>query len=361
MSYKVLSLADKEEWNKYLELLPIDQQDVYYTPEYYELYEKNGDGKGQCFVFEKEGEIALYPFLINSVNELGYDLDQDYYDIQGAYGYNGVVSSSYDEQFIKEFYNAFDNYFLNKNIIAEFTRFNPILENHIFESRFTPLYVLDNVLIDTSLDVDIIWRESFDNGVRKAVRKGIRNELMYESYRGDELGDDLLNYFLKIYYSTMDRNEAGDFYYFSEEYFSQMRLLLPQRILFSFVKKDDKVISTELNLINKSNSYGFLGGTIAEYYSISPNSFLRFELIKDLKNRGIKTYSIGGGMAKDDSVYKFKKSFSKNIDSKFFIGKKIHNEVIYNKVINQWKTIYNKKDDHKLLKYRNVESNSNEK
>ena len=53
MSYKVLTLDEKEEWSKLLEKLPVDQQDIYYTPDYYELYEKNGDGKAICFVLKK--------------------------------------------------------------------------------------------------------------------------------------------------------------------------------------------------------------------------------------------------------------------------------------------------------------------
>lgn len=354
MSYKVLKLEDKQEWNKYFELLPIEQQDVYYTPEYYQLYEENGDGTAECFVFEENGNIALYPYLINSVNKLGYDLDDEYFDIQGAYGYNGVVANCYDKYFKKSFFIEFDNYCQNNNIIAEFTRFNPIFENQKFESRHEPIYALDNVLIDISLDIDKIWRESFDNGVRKAVKKGNRNKLSYESYRGDEISDDLLNSFLKIYYSTMDRNDADDFYYFSENYFYQMKNVLPENILFSFVKKDAKVISVELNLINKINSYGFLGGTIAEFFSISPNSFLRFELIKDLKDRGIQNYSIGGGITMNDSKYKFKKSFSKKIESKFYIGKKTHNQEVYDNVVEQWENKFKTKDNNKLLRYRDV-------
>jgi hypothetical protein len=100
---KILDLSQKKEWKKYLELLPISQQDIYFTPEYYELYEKNGDGKAQCFIFEDNGNIALYLFFINSVNELGYKLNNEYYDIQGAYGYNGVISSSYNIEFRRKF------------------------------------------------------------------------------------------------------------------------------------------------------------------------------------------------------------------------------------------------------------------
>ena len=91
-----------------------------------ELYENNGDGKAQCFVFEENDEIALYPFLINSVNELGYDLDNEYFDIQGAYGYNGAVSSSYDEDIIKKFLFCFEVIYHNKQAL------DPELYQYVF-------------------------------------------------------------------------------------------------------------------------------------------------------------------------------------------------------------------------------------
>ena len=74
MNNKILSLAIFETWNKLLGALPYEQQDVYFTPAYYSLYEHNGDGKACCFVFEEGGKRVLYPFLMNSVNTLGYDL-----------------------------------------------------------------------------------------------------------------------------------------------------------------------------------------------------------------------------------------------------------------------------------------------
>lgn len=72
--FEILNLSDSTKWKHYMEQLPVEQQDIYYTPGYYRLYEDLDDGKACCFVFKKGGDIALYPFLINSVNELGYDL-----------------------------------------------------------------------------------------------------------------------------------------------------------------------------------------------------------------------------------------------------------------------------------------------
>lgn len=99
MNTKILTLDDSLEWSRLLSQFPSERKDVYFTPEYYFLYEAYGDGVATCFVFEKEGEIALYPFLINPITTLGYKLDKEYYDIQGAYGYNGIITSSEDADF----------------------------------------------------------------------------------------------------------------------------------------------------------------------------------------------------------------------------------------------------------------------
>ena len=129
--YKVLGLNETVEWNRLLSLLPKERRDVYFLPEYYSLYQNYGDGEAQCFVFEKDGQMALYPFLKNSITALGYKLDREYYDIQGAYGYNGVIASTTDKGFISDFWEAFDTWCQDNDVIAEFMRFHPVMRNHL--------------------------------------------------------------------------------------------------------------------------------------------------------------------------------------------------------------------------------------
>ncbi|HMN25606.1 MAG TPA: hypothetical protein PKE38_13970 [Ignavibacteriaceae bacterium] len=117
-SFKILSSNNQAEWSDYLNKLPKSLQDVYYTPEYYQIYEKNGDGKALCFVFELNNNLALYPFLLNKINDLGYQLEESFYDIQGAYGYNGILSSSNDPEFRKSFYIEFNKFCLD-NILLQ--------------------------------------------------------------------------------------------------------------------------------------------------------------------------------------------------------------------------------------------------
>ena len=91
---KVFGLEEQASWVAALSKISPERKDIYFEPEYYSLYQNYGDGLAQCFVFENENGIAVYPFLKNLITPLGYELDKEYYDIQGAYGYNGLISSA---------------------------------------------------------------------------------------------------------------------------------------------------------------------------------------------------------------------------------------------------------------------------
>jgi hypothetical protein len=350
MSFKILTLKDKEEWNKYLALLPVEQQDVYYTPEYYQLYEENGDGKANCFLFEKDGKIALYPYLINSVNKLGYLFDEEYFDTQGAYGYNGVVASSYDEKFIEDFYLEFDKYCREKNIIAEFTRFHPLINNYIFSKNNLNI-ITDRitVYIDLSQEYEEIWLKQYSSKNRNKIRKG-RKCYSLEIGRS---GVDLVE-FKKMYYNTMNKVCAEDYYYFNEDYFQN--IIDNNCFLLYAVDKDTKKTEAGLLLLKYSNySHYHLSGRSLECKNNSVTNFLIDEAVKLSIHEKSHFLHLGGGAttSNEDSLLSFKKSFSKN-ESFFKIGTRIHNEAIYNKVCSVWENEYKKEDNIKLLRYREV-------
>jgi hypothetical protein len=357
MNYKLLSLSNKEEWKKYLNKLPIDQQDVYYTPEYYELYENYGDGKAQCFVFEKNGNLALYPFLINSINKLGYDLDDEYYDIQGAYGYNGVVSSSYEPDFIDDFYVCFQKYCEEKNIVAEFTRFHPLYNNHLFSNNHLEVvYDRPTVYIDINKSEKELWGD-LQRTTRKQInrcykRYQVKVDIL-EKYEFD------LNIFTDIYWKSMSRVESSAYLFFNKEYFKNL-LSLPVTIQY-IAYVDNKPISTIIAMKGERIIHGHLGGTLKEYLNISPFSMLYWEMIKTAKKESLDFVHVGGGNTsqKDDKLLVFKEHFS-NTMKDFFIGKGIHNQTVYNEIDNQWKINHSKSyknSSNKVLGYRDININ----
>ena len=353
--YEILDLSSSQKWNKYLRSLPIDQQDIYFTPEYYQLYEELGDGLARCFVYEDGEDIALYPFLLNSVNKLGYNLVNQYYDIQGAYGHNGIIATSKSIHFLSDLLSTFLKYCKDNCIVAEFIRFNPIIKNHIYSNYITPVDALNSVIINLEPSIDSIWNNSLEGRARTAINKANRLSLEFVVILGDDISVKDIAEFRTIYLSTMKRNDADDFYFFTEEYFVQLIRKISENLILCFAKKDGIAISTEIDLFKNENAYAFLGGTLLKYNEFNPNSFLRYELIKALKEYGVKKYSIGGGHTRNDSIYKYKKSFNKNSNYKFYIGKKIHNLSVYNNIVSQWEAKYPEKiEKYKnfLLKYR---------
>jgi lipid II:glycine glycyltransferase (peptidoglycan interpeptide bridge formation enzyme) len=350
MIFKTLSCRDHLLWNSYLAKIPAANKSPHFMPEYYKLFEDRNEGQAVCFIGEEQDKIILYPALSNPINDLGVELDGAYYDLQGAYGYNGPITNCSDKDFLNKFSDSLLDYCRQANVIAEFIRFCPVIQNHEYLSYIEPGYTLDNVLIDLSPGIGHIWKNSFDNGVRKAIRKAAKADLIFKTVSGGNVSEADAACFLNIYNETMARNNAGSYYFFSKSFILELFTAMPEQTLLTFVLLDGQAISTELVLFNTSNAYGFLGGTLSEFYMRNPNSYLRFELIKYLFDLGIKAYSIGGGKAKGDSVYLFKKSFSRNMESRFYIGKFIHNENVYNEIIAQW----SRKFPEKASQYKNI-------
>lgn len=354
MKYKVLNNIKNNEWDKFIKLLPLNQQDIYFTPEYYELYEKNGEGKAKCFVFEQNGEIALYPFLINSVNELGYNLDNEYFDIQGAYGYNGVISSSNDREFINDFYKSFDKYCSENNIIAEFTRFHPLLSNYKFsEQNLNVVFDRQTISLDLTKDYDNIWKEEYSgknrNMIKKAEKLGVTSNISQDE-------NDYTN-FIELYAETMKNVGATDYYYFDKTYFSNIRKGLNNNQYLIVSKINDEFVGGMILFIYGDYAHYHLSARKREYgkYAIN-NHFLNYA-VKIAKEQGCKSFHFGGGTGSDenDTLFKFKSNFSTQ-RGEFHFGKKIHNLEIYNKVVQQWeKQNHQKAEQYKnqLLKYRN--------
>lgn len=343
-NFKILSSNNQTEWTHYLSKLPKSLQDVYYTPEYYQIYEKNGEGKALCFVFELNNNLALYPFLLNKINDLGYQLEESFYDIQGAYGYNGILSSSNDPDFRKSFYIEFNKFCLDNNIIAEFTRFHPLLENQKFsEEHLSIIYDRQTVYVDLNQKYDDIYKNysrSAKNNLNKAVSNNLnlvicKNKFPYKRE------------FIEMYNETMDKVHAEKYLYFNNEYFNNT-FNIPSSVQF-LVLKDNFPISSAICLGAENYLHVHFKASRTNWLSYRPNNFMFDEIIKFALQKGFNAIHIGGGRTSsaDDSLLRFKKNFS-NTTCGFYIGKKIYNAEVYYRIYEQWKSA----NPHLVDKYK---------
>lgn len=303
--------------------------DVFFEPEYGKLYEQIEGGT--CEVFEhavRDGTICnMYikrpvPWLVDGVQ---------YYDVTTPYGYGGpvLISGEASEALISGYYASWANYCRDNRIVAEFVRFH-LYENEHLRLHYPGevIHISDNVVLSLAPTMDEIWRE-FECKVRKNVKKAQSNGLAVTT---DTTGENLPA-FLEIYYETMNRNKAKNFYYFEPSYFENINRSLKGRYIYFHVWQNEQIISTELVLYSQDYAYSFLGGTLEDFYPMRPNDLLKFEIIKWCKETGRKAFILGGGYHPDDGIFRYKKSFAPKSFFPFYIGRNVFQDEIYSKLI----------------------------
>ena len=311
-----------------------------------------GGGKATCFVFEDGEDLVLYPFLMNPISPLGYDLPYECYDIQGAYGYNGILTSSDDPAFITAFHEAFDAFCLDRRIVAEFTRFHPVLNNQLLASPKMRMYFSRNtVKLDLSQTLEDIWQHSFSpknrNVIKKAEKEGVT---IVES-------DDYRE-FSRLYDRTMQDVGAEDFYFFPPAYYSDFQEMLKKNLTLCFAMYQDTPIAGSMFMFFGDYAHYHLSGRDRNYHKLAANNAVLWYAIKKAKEMGCKWFHFGGGTTGEpsDPLLHFKRNFSKE-SGEFWYGKRVHDPVVYDRIVDQWKACYPEsyqKNCVKLLGYREI-------
>jgi serine/alanine adding enzyme len=350
------TIINSGHWQKMFDLLPAGAKNPYLGPGYHAAYKSVEGHAMACFwIYEDERNFIFYPFIKRGLDGLGYDLESGYFDVSGVYGYNGPAGIVTDTCLIEQFNRELLNYMQDNRIVTELVKYCPITGNKDLHSYTEKIHVLDNVFVDLSRGLDWIWDESFEYRVRKSVRKGESYSLVSEFKRGSQIDEEFLNAFYGIYVSTMQRREADDFYFFNLDFFWDMIKNMGDMVLLALTRLGNVFITGELLLAAGSTAYGFLGGTLGDYYQYKANTYQRWQLISHLHGLGFQKYSMGGGASRGDSIYSFKKSFVRNCENPFYIGTKVHLPDVYAKIQSQWHKMYPeaaKQHDNKIQGYR---------
>lgn len=323
--------------------------DLYFDDNYGKLYEKIENGKYVKFEIETENGKVSNRFLIREIPEKVNDAT--YFDIVTPYGYGGPIIESVSgnkEELLKEYEQEFSKYCIENNIVSEFVRFHPLVKNYKdFEKVYNPIYMRKTLI--TKLDEENVVENQFGKSCRKNIRQAINKGI---SFKVTKSPNDLKK-FEEIYYSTMDRNNATEYYYFDDEYFSNIMKDFKENTILVEAIYEEKTIAAGLYFIYNETIHIHLSGTLTEYLFLSPAYILRYAVTLWGIENGYKIIHHGGGRSnsEEDSLYLFKKNFAKLYDVDFYIGKKVWNEEIYNKLCDL-KNV--EKDDGFFPAYRKV-------
>jgi hypothetical protein len=308
MSFSILN-PDNPEWVSYFEELPIDQQDVYYSPSFASLCQMtiNKGDEVCCAAINTDQGALLYPFVKRNLGQLtGADQLSNLYDTISLYGRGGVVGSQLALQNIDLFNENFSLYCKDNSVVCSFDRFHPILMNEPLASKSAKLLDVGGfVVVDLRPEMTDI-ENSFKHSVRKNLRTAERNGVtcIVES-NGNHLKE-----FLDIYYQTMSRNEAREFYYFNEEFFVTLCKTLAGQFHFFYAMVSGSIVSCELVLHHGKYCHSFLGGTYKESLRLCANPLLKSEILNFCRQLGCEYFLLGGGQEPNDGVFNFKKAYA---------------------------------------------------
>ena len=308
------------------------KEDIYFDKNYGKLYEHIEKGKAEIFEYEDSDGKISNQFI---KREIPIEVDnKKYFDIVTPYGYGGPIiekCAGQKENLVQKYEKAFEQYCKDNDIVSEFVRFHPIIDNaKDFKTIYDVKYLRHT--LGTNLDIsDNPMEKEFSKSCRKTIRQVLKNGITYKVI--ENVKD--FSEFKRIYYLNMDRKNAEAYYYFDDEYFEKMDKYFHNNIIQVQALYEDKVIAEGLYFVYNKTVHAHLSGTDTEYLHLSPAYVLKYATALWAKQKGYSLIHYGGGTSNeiDDSLYVFKKKFAQNTEFDFYIGKKIWNKEIYKKLV----------------------------
>lgn len=354
-TFEVYSLREHEKWHQRWLALPDAVRDVYFSAPYYQVIERNGDGTAECVYFQCEYGEVLYPYVRNSLADVAFFPEgAQYSDIRGAYGYNGHASPNQSNELRNSFAKAFGAHCEREGIIAEFTRFHPLLANHAFAAGdYQVFHNRDVVQLDLTQPYDTIWEQQYTGKNRNMIRKARKLGVTVDVLEADAAA---YKYFQELYHQSMQRVGASSYYFFGDSYFDDFVRELGDMQRLLVAKVDGKIIGGQLLMMSADFAHYHLSARDPEFGKYAISNVLLDAAVQVAQQQDCKQMLLGGGNSPEpsDPLFKFKASFSK-LTAPFYLGEQVHNKAVYNAVCEAWKAQFTGDAaayDYMLTKYR---------
>lgn len=326
---RIIKIDEIIEWNKIV--ISFLNHDVYYLNEYVKAFKLHKDGEPELIYFDNGKLKAMNVVMKRDIadDELFRNKIEKnkYFDYATPYGYGGFLfEGDYSREDIEELNTSYMELCKKKNIVSEFVRFHPILENYKYNGSLYDVCELGNTVTIHLDSKEEIWNnmnKKNRNVIRKAIKSGIK------VYWGRD--EDLFIKFKELYNQTMDKDQADDYYYFNDDFYSSICEDLKDHALLFYAKLDDKICAMSIILYGNKSMHYHLSASDKNFLQYAPTNLLLYEAACWGSENSYNTLHLGGGLgSKQDSLYKFKKAFTKDEDTIFAIGKKVFDITIYN-------------------------------
>ena len=312
-------IRDRVTWQRIVEGMP--SYDFYHTFDYHQIAKKP-DEEPLLICYEEGKSAIAIPFLLRSIP------GSDYFDLTSVYGYAGPLCSGVDESFNNtSFKEELTASLRDLNIVSLFSRLNPYIpkQKKILQDfgELADWGLVVNIDITKELDEQVKAMSNTTTRYLKKVRK--------QCYTTTSNRPEDIMLFRDLYYETMNRVSADDFYFFDEEYFLSFMESsdLNTELIFAKLRDSDEIISGAMIIKTNDIVQYHLSGTRTEFLNYTPLRLILDDTRINATYQGYKYFNLGGGYGSlEDSLFFFKSSFSKDF-RQFSIWKMILNNDVY--------------------------------
>ena len=309
--------VEYQEALRFFHTLPRELQAPYLSPEYIRLDALRDPGLIPFFwCDEYEGCKFYLPGHISRVPLVGYE---KWHDIQSAYGGGGPLFYPWNQKTADFFWQRYEAWCRENNILLEFFRFYPPISNHDWY-RGKIIDVRNTISINLEDKRCIEYKKGLRYDIRKLKREGYYvEELEYQNF---------IEVFKDIYTERMEEIGADDFYFFHDEYFDS--LVKSDMSINIVCKKDTEILAAAIFLKRGAYIDYHLSAANEAGRKAGASKLLIDYITRKYTMKDFKELYLGGGTTsnKNDPLLFFKQRFSK-IRREFKIGYKIYNEELY--------------------------------
>lgn len=348
---ELIAFEEMEKWNRIVKLF--DRHDIYYLNEYVSAFRHTSDGKPLLVFYHGDRMRLCYVVQQSDVADAeafsGRLKHGKYFDWSTPYGYGGPLTDGFDEQDMVDFFDRLTNFCTTNRIVSQFIRFHPLLQNQRLFEDYCDLRKLKNtVFIDIS-DKHLIYSNmdaKSRNMCKKAEKNGI--EIIVDN------SEEAKSAFVELYRSTMERNQASEYYYFNQQFFDDLFLSLAGNYSLFNARYEEQVISSAIIMHCNGNLHYHLSASQRDYMHLAPNNLLLYTAANWGADHGYTKFHLGGGVAVKDSLLSFKKSFNKQGLIDFYIGRNVFCKISYEELLGIRSTVdadFNP-DNHHMIQYR---------
>jgi hypothetical protein len=325
---------DSPTWN---ECLADTTHDFYHLPRYLDLSARYDGGRPLAFLAEEGGNRLFVPLVVRPFDVPEHPEDCCL-DATSPYGYPCPIlktsgQAETDGGFFGRAIVALKAALTELGVVSAFFRLHPLipLPEDLLRQHGCLVRHGQTVVVDLTLSEEEQWRQ-----VRADHRSGI-NRSKQSGYLAamDPQWNDLGSFF-RVYTETMRRVGAKDYYFFPQEYFSELRGCQPDALHLCTVRIGGDVACAGIFAERCGIVEFHLSGTSEQHLKKYPTKIMLDHVRRWAKQRGNRLFHLGGGLgAGEDSLFLFKAGFS-HLRADFHPWRVVIQEEAYRRRLRWW-------------------------